>query len=70
MLMTFLTVLAYVGAVLGGALFALRVYTAITYTELQRFLDNYRGQHATFPIAVPGLIFVVSMAFLVSKWTS
>jgi hypothetical protein len=47
LLMNFLTILAWVGAVGGALLLALRIYGAVTYTDLDRAWTPTRASTAS-----------------------
>lgn len=66
-LFTFMTILAILGAVGGGALVAIRLHAAYNYNALDQLMHAQRGVVATFPIKIPGLVFIVSVVFLLTK---
>lgn len=68
MLITFLTILAWVGAVGGGLLFALCAVVQWRYEgSIEQTLDRYKGVRGVWPWKSSGLVFLVSTAFLLAK---
>jgi hypothetical protein len=67
MLMTFLMVLAWIGLIGGGFVTAMRIWGALSYSEIEKLLDQYKGVSRTHPIAISGTIFIVSAAFLIAR---
>lgn len=64
--MNFLTIMAWVGLVLGGLLRLLGAWYHST-DKLQQLQDQLRGVRRHFPVAVPFWITVVCAVFLIAK---
>jgi cell division protein FtsX len=68
MLMNFLTILAWVGSVGGGLLFALCAFATWQYQgSIEQTLDRFKGVRGVWPWKSSGLVFLVSTAFLIAK---
>lgn len=69
MLMTFLTILAWIGAVGGGLLFLLIFIMAYRYEgSTEQLVDKMRGRKATWPMAKWAfLAFLLGTVFLIAK---
>lgn len=65
---TFLTVAAWVGLVVGGAWLALAVWATMDYegSRMQK-LHALEGRRQYWPMKVPALITVFSVIFLIAK---
>lgn len=70
MLMTFLTIFAWFGFLGGLLVTGMRIWGAVTYSEIEKMLDAYCGVRRTHPIAVSGTIMIVSFAFLLARQLS
>ena len=70
MFVTFLTILAWIGFVGGALLTAGRIWGAVSTTELDRAMAQYRGLRITHPIKLPATIATVSGAFLLAQLLS
>lgn len=65
---SFLTVAAWVGLVIGGAWLALAVWATVTYEgSLEQKLHAVKGYKQHWPMKVPLVMFVVSLIFLIAK---
>jgi hypothetical protein len=68
-LITFVTILAWLGAIGGGFVLAMRIYGAVEYqgSKLKQSLDQLNGVRRTFPVAVPGAVCIICTVFLIAK---
>jgi hypothetical protein len=67
MLMTFFTILAWIGFVGGTFVTIMRIWGAISTTDLQRLVARMDGKIITHPIKVSGTVMIVCGAFLLAK---
>jgi uncharacterized membrane protein len=66
-LLTFVTILAWLGFVGGLFVTGMRIWGAISTTELQRLAARMNGKIITHPIKVSGTVMIISGAFLLAK---
>lgn len=67
----FILTLAWIACICSGVLVALRVtywtwYHFTTNGQAEKLIDNIRGREASFPVMIPGIIFVVSVIAILS----
>lgn len=67
-LISFITVLAWFMLIFSGLTFSLRILGSMQYTELHQSLDAIKGVKRTFPIVGPGLLFLVSLSWIIASW--
>lgn len=65
-LINFIDIIAWVSFTLSFILICARVYGFCTYSKLEEALDRFNGVKATFPVTIPGIIFITSVAWLAS----
>lgn len=64
----FLKVIAWIGISYSTLFIASSFHTEKNYTPLHRSLDRMRGVTVTFPRGKYWLIWIVSLAFIISSW--
>lgn len=72
-LILFVQIVAWPLMVLSGLLLILRLYGAWDYhgskhADLKKVIDDIRGVRRTFPITKPFILFLISLAAIVSTW--
>lgn len=69
LVITFITIVAWCGAIGGALLVALRLYGEHVHhnDKLQQAIDEIRNIRRSFPIAVPFWVCVISIIFLIAK---
>jgi hypothetical protein len=67
MLMTFFSILAWIGFVGGTFVTAMRIWGMVSTTELQRAVYAMQGKVITHPIKVSGTVMIICGAFLLAK---
>jgi hypothetical protein len=67
MMITFLTILAWIGFIGGLLLTAGRIFAFFTTTDLERLVARMDGKVITHPIKTSGTIMIVCGAFLLAK---
>jgi hypothetical protein len=68
MIITFITILAWIFGVLSTGFTLLRIIASMMYSELDKMRDNIRGITVTYPIKVPGAIAIICWAWIISTW--
>jgi hypothetical protein len=71
--LTFLTILAWIICIPTGIFTALRIARSIQYygnteaAEAERLLDRLKGNRVSFPLAIPGSCFIVSLCWILAR---
>ena len=68
MIVKFLTIIAWIFAVLASGLLALRIVGFCCYSEWDRLRDNLKGVEASFPVTWPGIVAIVCWAWIGTTW--
>lgn len=67
MVMTFLTILAWVGFVGGTIVTGFRIWGMVSTTDFERALARAKGYTITHPIKTSGTIMIICGAFLLAR---
>jgi len=67
MLIKFLTIVAYVLGSASTLVLLVKIFQALTYTELERIRDELCGLRRTFPAIKPFIVALLCWAFIVAK---
>jgi len=68
MILTYITVLAWIVGVLSTILFIIRVHDGAVYTDLEKSMDAIKGQKVSFPIKIPGALMIVSWSWIITQF--
>lgn len=65
-LINFIDIIAWIACSLSFILVCSRVYGYATYSKLEEAMNSIHGIKVTFPITIPGVILIISSAWLLS----
>ena len=63
----FLNYLALIFGILASGLLILRILGALTYTDINKLVDQMKGIRRTFPLAIPLVVSIVCWLWFIAK---
>jgi|APFre7841882654_1041346.scaffolds.fasta_scaffold54490_5 hypothetical protein len=70
MIITFITTLAWIFGILSTLLVIFKVFCTATYSDLDQLKDQINGIKRSWPIKTPGIISIISWAWIISLYCS
>lgn len=67
-LIMFVNIMAIIFFVVEGLLIALKVFSAMTYSDLDKALDGIKGYQRSWTIKKNVVIFAVCLAWILAQW--
>lgn len=67
-LVMFVNILAVIFFVIESLMIALKMFSAMTYSDIDKALDGIKGYRRSWPIKKNVVIFIVCLAWLLAQW--
>lgn len=65
-LLVFLHIIAWVIAICSTTLLVMRIIGALTYSKLDKLVDDLHNQKTTWPVKWPAIIALICWAFIIA----